>query len=83
MDTTSLAAMAMMSEHETVRGQAISSLVLASSITKNDRTEILGGPSFSAWFPGVESSKIDASHPYIINKLITQLIKSHTISYVD
>jgi len=80
MVTTSLAAMAMISAHETVCGQAISSLALASSMRRMIELrhwDYVGGPSFSAWFPGVESSKMDASHPCVSRNIP---VRSFTIN---
>ena len=63
--TLSLAANATMSAHETIPLHSASSLALALSMTSYPlRLGLLAGESFSAVFEGVESSSIDASHPY-------------------
>lgn len=66
MTTESRAAMARMSAHETMPGQAFSTAVFISSITSNPLAEfLLGFAFFSPVKLAVSSSSNDPSHPYI------------------
>uniref|UniRef100_A0A8R7TMS2 Uncharacterized protein n=1 Tax=Triticum urartu TaxID=4572 RepID=A0A8R7TMS2_TRIUA len=61
--TASLAASARMSAQETTPGHMASTACLALSTTKKACSEALGGPSFSAVLPAVESMRTEASQP--------------------
>jgi hypothetical protein len=67
MATASLAASAMMSAHDTVRGQVSSSVDLAAAMTSNPLTDKFGSWSCSELLP---VSRIDASQPWNNNSRI-------------
>jgi hypothetical protein len=62
--TESRAISARISAQETVFGQASSNLAFTLSTEPYPRRVKLGGASFSALFPCVESSKTEPSQPY-------------------
>lgn len=72
--------MVKISAHETVTGQASSTMYFISSITSNPRSEFKLGPAcFSLKTFPKSSSKIDASHPYEDHDS-TRLKQKHVIS---
>lgn len=59
----SLATNAIISAQETTPGHSASSKLFTLSMKSKPLTVRFGGASFSAWFPEVEFTRIDASQP--------------------
>lgn len=79
METASLAAITMISAHETTPGQIASSTRLAESIIPYPRTVRFGIAVFSLLLP---SRRIDASHPFNQTNIFNECIVVYYNIYI-